>query len=156
MRKQKPGGAPPQQGRAGLRLLLSILATVILAATLAGGVASAGVESEECFGAGATLASAKDDYAANCTEPRVDCDKLDATWYCSDHVIGEAAPNGNTGPASTIVVTPEPDPEPDPVDPPDPDDAPPAEPIPVPTPEPAPDPDPVSYTHLTLPTTSRV
>ncbi len=100
--------------RPGKRLFVSLLATLMLAATLAGGLSAAGAESEECFGSASTLNAAKADFANRCTEPRVDCDQLDSTWYCSDHVIGDAAPNGNDGPSSTIVPGEDPEPAPDP------------------------------------------
>ncbi len=114
-----------ERPRPGMRFFTSLLATLMLAATLAGGLASAAVEGEECFGSGSTLGSAKADFADRCTEPRIDCDQLDATWYCSDHVIGDAAPNGNSGPVSTIVPSDDPAPttttEPDQVPDPDPE-----------------------------------
>ena len=117
--------------RPGFRFFASLLATLMVAATLAGGIATASVQAEECFGSGDTLADARSDFADRCSEPRVDCDPIDDVWYCSDHVIGAAAPNGNDGPPSTL------DPSTDPVTNPDPDPAPTPDPEPQPTPDPS-------------------
>ena len=119
--------------RPGFRFFGALLTTLLLAATLAGGIATASAQAEECFGSGSTLSEARSDFADRCSEPRVDCDPIDDVWYCSDHVIGDAAPNGNDGPPSTLDPTdpvPDAEPQPDP------------EPTPDPEPEPQPTPDP--------------
>ncbi len=87
-------------------MFIALLATALLASQLGGGLVSAGAQAEECVVAAPTLRQARADYANTCTEPRVDCDQLDATWYCSDRVIGASAPGGARGPASSIGVTP--------------------------------------------------
>ncbi|MEM7338632.1 MAG: hypothetical protein AAF467_08295 [Actinomycetota bacterium] len=125
------------------RLLVPVvLVGVVLAGLIGVNIVSAAEVPEECSTSGATLREARTAYAASCTLPRIDCDPIAGTWYCSSRVIGAAAPGGVSAadvgasqisheavmppttaqPSSTTTAPP---PSPPPVDPPTP--APPAE-----------------------------
>ncbi len=77
------------------RLLPAALVGVVLAVLLGVTVVSA-AGPDECFTSGASLDEAKAAYAADCSEPRVDCDPVAGSWYCSSKVIGSKAPGGMT------------------------------------------------------------
>ncbi|MEM9612961.1 MAG: hypothetical protein AAF962_01290 [Actinomycetota bacterium] len=132
------------------RLLPAALVGVVVAVLLGVTVVSAAAP-EECFTSGASIGEAKTAYAANCSQPRVDCDPMGGTWYCSSRVIGAKAPGGATAgdvgqsrigtdngstpaPSTTAPAPPTPAPEPEPTT----TTAPPPTTDPVPTPTTAP------------------
>lgn len=78
------------------RLLPAAIVGVVLAVVL-GVTVVAAAPADECATAGASLGEARSAYAANCSLPRVDCDPVGGTWYCSSRVIGSKAPKGVTG-----------------------------------------------------------
>lgn len=59
-----------------------------------------------CLGSGPDLATAKADYAANCTTARKDCDPFGGYWYCADRNVTQAL-------VDDYNRTPAPEPEPD-------------------------------------------
>ena len=79
------------------RLVPALLAIAVLIGLLGTTMASANNNlPPECSTHADTLNQAKTNYANNCTLPRIDCDKINNTWYCSSRVIGNAAPGGIT------------------------------------------------------------
>lgn len=59
-----------------------------------------------CIADGATVNEARTNYAAQCTEPRKDCDPVGGRWYCASQNITQAL-------VDDYNRTPEPEPEPD-------------------------------------------
>ena len=103
-----------RKGLRGRQFVFVALIMTLLGAALSAGTISADTgDADECLRTGATLSSAKADFVAQCSEPRVDCDRIDGVWYCSDHVIGDMAPGGtNSEPQNTSVESPDSTPTP--------------------------------------------
>ena len=103
-----------RKGLRGQQFVFAALIMTLLGAALSAGTISADTgDADECLGTRATLSSAKADFVAQCSEPRVDCDRIDGVWYCSDHVIGDMAPGGtNSEPQNTSVESPDSTPTP--------------------------------------------
>ncbi|MEM9563214.1 MAG: hypothetical protein AAGA93_11375 [Actinomycetota bacterium] len=109
------GSVPSRaRGRAGFVTAIAVVVLAVLAVNLTSiGGLSDGVDpagesamAEECRASGPTLNSAKQAYAEECSQPRLDCDPIDGEWICSNLQIGRAAPNPGTIQVTSTTAPP--------------------------------------------------